>query len=57
LARKKGGLREWLTLECSVCGRRHYRTVRRSKDSPKLDKLKKYCSTCRKHVEHKEKRK
>ncbi len=56
MAKKKGGLREWMTLECSECGRRHYRTVRRTKDSPKLE-LKKYCSRCRKHLVHKEKRK
>ena len=56
MAKKKAGQREYLALECSVCGDRGYRTPRRTKDSPKLE-LKKYCRVCRKHTEHKEKRK
>jgi large subunit ribosomal protein L33 len=56
LAKKKGGLREYMTLECTACGARGYRTPRRTKDSPKLN-LSKYCRVCRKHTAHKERRK
>ena len=56
MAKKKGGLREYMTLECGHCGSRNYRTPRRVKDSPKLA-LTKYCRICRKHSAHKERRK
>lgn len=56
MAKKKGGLREYLTLECTECRGRNYRTPRRMKDSPKLA-LKKYCKVCRRHTAHKERRK
>lgn len=48
--------RERVSLECPVCANRNYRVSRKTKGTYKLD-LKKYCSTCRKHVEHKEKKK
>ena len=49
-------MREALSLECSDCGTRNYRTSRETRDTPKLQ-LKKYCRVCRKHVVHKERRK
>jgi large subunit ribosomal protein L33 len=48
--------REWVSLECSVCGARNYRTPRKTKGTYKLD-LSKYCSTCRTPLQHKEKKK
>jgi len=48
--------RERVSLECPVCSNRNYRTSLKTKGTYKLD-LTKYCSTCRKHVEHKEKKK
>ena len=48
--------RERVSLECPECGNRNYRTSRKTKGTYKLD-LPKYCPTCRKHVEHKEKKK
>ena len=48
--------REWLSLQCPQCGNRNYRKQRRTKDEKKLT-LKKYCPTCRAHVQHKEKKK
>jgi len=49
--------REYVSLECSVCGRRNYRTQKRAKGQTyKVDKQK-YCPGCRKHELHKEKKK
>jgi large subunit ribosomal protein L33 len=48
--------RERVSLECPECSNRNYRLSRKTKGTYKLD-LKKYCPTCRKHVEHKEKKK
>ncbi|MBS3763129.1 MAG: 50S ribosomal protein L33 [Candidatus Brocadiia bacterium] len=46
-------MRAEVTLQCSECKRRNYRTSRRREGNEKL-KLKKYCAHCRKHTEHKE---
>ena len=48
--------RDWIFLECSECGRRHYRTTRDSKTKDKLERSK-FCSVCRRHVKHKERKK
>jgi len=49
-------MREYLTLECSECGSRDYRTQRETKTGKKLA-LKKFCKVCRGHTMHKERRK
>jgi len=49
-------MRENVTLECTKCGNKNYRTSREIKKTPKLD-LKKYCKYCRSHEKHKEKKK
>ena len=49
-------MREGLSLECSVCKNRNYRTSREMRDGKKLN-LKKYCRHCRQHTKHAEKRK
>jgi len=49
--------REYITLECSECGRREYRTeVSVAEGTPKFT-LKKFCKTERKHTAHKIRRK
>ncbi len=54
---KKAQAREFVFLQCSVCGNRNYRVSKRVKGgTPKLE-LKKYCRFDRKHTLHKEKRK
>ncbi|MDO4575371.1 MAG: 50S ribosomal protein L33 [Planctomycetia bacterium] len=42
-------------LTCTVCGTYNY-VLRRKPGSEKLN-IKKFCSECRKHTEHKEKKK
>ena len=49
-------MREWVTLECTVCGARNYRTSVDPRSQQKLE-LKKYCRVDRKHTPHKERRK
>ena len=49
-------MREMLSLECTECGRRNYRTSREMRDTKKLS-LKKHCRQCGKHTVHSEKRK
>ena len=49
-------MREALSLECSVCKSRNYRTSREMRDGKKLS-LKKHCQQCRKHTAHVERRK
>jgi large subunit ribosomal protein L33 len=47
-------LRVPVSLACSVCGARNYRTTRlRKQGAPPLE-LKKYCPTCNAHTLHKE---
>ena len=52
---KKVGNRQNKTLKCSVCGEENYREERHVKNSDKLE-ISKYCSRCRKHTTHKEKK-
>lgn len=53
---KKVG-REYVFMECNVCGHRNYRTSHQTAGgAPKLE-LKKYCRYCRKHKLHVERRK
>jgi large subunit ribosomal protein L33 len=49
--------REYVFLECPECRNRNYRTQRIMQSGEGKLTLKKYCSTCRKHTEHKEKKK
>lgn len=43
-----------ITLVCSVCGARNYRTTRARKPGSKPVELKKHCPTCKAHTLHKE---
>lgn len=57
MGKKKQGQRGYITLECTVCANRNYRTSKRlSGGLPKLD-LKKFCRKCRAHQPHKERKK
>ncbi len=51
----KVGNRQRKTLVCSECGEENYRKERNVKNSDKLEENK-YCSRCRKHTVHKEKK-
>ena len=57
MAKKSKFSRGYVTLECTVCAKRNYRTSKRlSGGLPKL-LLKKFCNTCRAHQDHKERKK
>jgi large subunit ribosomal protein L33 len=49
-------MREYISLECSKCGNRNYRTSKQGQGGFKLE-LKKYCRYCKTHTQHKEKKK
>lgn len=53
---KKKGVRDYVAMECSICGNRNYRTSKNNRNTSKLE-LTKFCNTCRKHLAHKEKKK
>lgn len=57
MAKKSKFARGYITLECTVCARRNYRTSKRlSGGLPKLN-IKKFCRNCRAHQVHKERKK
>jgi len=56
VAKAKKGARDYVAMECSVCGNRNYRTSKNLRSTTKLE-ISKFCSTYRKHVDHKEKKK
>ncbi|HHT9119284.1 MAG TPA: 50S ribosomal protein L33 [Candidatus Hypogeohydataceae bacterium YC41] len=49
-------VREAITLVCSECSGRNYRSTKKARATGKLE-LKKYCRYCRKHTVHKEHKK
>ena len=58
----KKGSREYITLECSECKSRNYRTSKQLKPrgaQKQVEKLviQKFCKMCRIHTEHKERKK
>ena len=53
----KADARDYVSLECEVCGNRNYRTSKKLKGATYKLRLKKYCRYCRSHALHKEKRK
>ena len=58
----KKGAREYITLECSQCKNRNYRTSKQTKPKgaqKQVEKLalKKFCKVCRLHTAHKERKK
>ncbi len=53
----KKGQRLQFGLQCTVCGGVNYVTERNKQNTPDALKLTKYCQNCRKHTEHKERKK
>ena len=51
-----GTMREYVWMECTVCGARNYRTQKETRGADRLE-LKKFCRKERKHTAHKESRK
>ena len=49
-------MREYVWLECTVCGNRNYRAQKETRGADRLE-LKKFCRKERKHTPHKESRK
>ena len=47
-------MRDIITLACTDCKNRNYTTTKNKKTTPDKLELKKFCPTCRKHVNHKE---
>ena len=43
-----------IRMACQECKRRNYSTMKNKKNTPDKLELKKYCSSCRKHMAHKE---
>ena len=55
LKEKEAGLmRINITLSCTECKNRNYRTNKNKKTHPDRLEFKKYCKFCRKHTVHKE---
>ena len=57
MAKAKKGGRDFVAMECSVCGNRNYRTSKQMRGTTTKLELTRFCNTCRKHVAHKEKKK
>ena len=47
-------MRDIITLACTDCKNRNYTTTKNKKTTPDKLELKKFCSCCRKHTNHKE---
>jgi len=49
-------MRIGITLECTQCKERNYRTTKNRRNDPDRLELKKYCKRCRTHTVHRETR-
>ncbi|MBE3576805.1 MAG: 50S ribosomal protein L33 [Limnochordales bacterium] len=49
-------MRVGITLECTECKNRNYRTTKNKRNDPDRLELRKYCPVCRRHTVHKETR-
>ncbi len=49
-------MRDLVKLVCTVCGNENYHTDKNKKNQPGRLEFKKYCPTCKKHTNHKEKK-
>ena len=62
MAKAKKGAVSYVALECTVCkeknkvSRENYFTRKNKNTTPDRLEVSKYCSTCRKHTVHKEKK-
>jgi len=50
----KGTNRVIISMQCTECKRRNYSTMKNKKNTTDRLERKKYCSSCRKHILHKE---
>jgi large subunit ribosomal protein L33 len=50
----KTGVRDKITLSCSVCKQRNYNTKKNKRNTPDKVELKKYCRFCKEHTVHNE---
>jgi large subunit ribosomal protein L33 len=48
------GMREIVTMQCTVCKERNYTTTKNKKTTTGRLELSKFCNRCRKHQPHKE---
>ena len=46
--------REYVSMECTACGDRNYRTQKRAKGQTYKVEVQKYCPRCRRHTLHRE---
>ena len=53
----KKGSRVLIGLTCSICSNQNYVTEKNKINSTGSIKIKKFCAKCRKHTDHKEKKK
>lgn len=51
---KKGEVRENVTLKCTVCNEKNYRTEKNKRNTTERLEIKKYCPRCQQHTTHKE---
>ncbi|MBO8142600.1 MAG: 50S ribosomal protein L33 [Firmicutes bacterium] len=49
-------MRVGISLECTVCKERNYRTTKNRRNDPDRLELRKYCKRCRAHTLHRETR-
>ncbi|HHT48211.1 MAG TPA: 50S ribosomal protein L33 [Firmicutes bacterium] len=49
-------MREGITLACTECKNRNYRTNKNKKNTPERLELRKYCKFCRQETTHRETR-
>ncbi len=49
-------MRVGISLECTVCKERNYRTTKNRRNDPDRIELRKYCKRCRSHTLHRETR-
>lgn len=53
---KKGEQRAIVQLTCSECKEKNYTTIKNKRNDSQRLELKKYCSRCGKHTDHREAR-
>ena len=51
---KKGEARERVTLACTVCKEKNYRTEKNKRNTTERLEINKFCKKCGKHTAHKE---
>ncbi len=52
----RDNMRDLVKLVCTECGNENYHTDKNKKTKPERLEFKKYCPTCMKHTNHKEKK-